>query len=106
MTNLDQYYRSGKWLSLFHEAEQGEVLNFWYSMFKWLERDNADELLLLPNEFIWNKNGNVVGRFPIRVTEPNPSFHNQLLLILNRDAIIQEHLIPTDDENRFKFIID
>ncbi|MBN8620644.1 MAG: hypothetical protein J0L63_17150 [Anaerolineae bacterium] len=107
MDELTPYVNSALWLSLFSEQERGHVLNFWYNLLAWMQRDAADELRLMPDEFVWSKNGEVVGRFSITVPEPKPTFIEQLLMILDRDITVQKYLHPIkDDKGRFSFTPD
>lgn len=104
MSALSTYIDQGSWLNHFDEKEKGHVLSFLYNMLKWLERDKADELRLMPKEFVWSKQGEIVGRFPITTPEPTPSFHEMLLRILAHDREVQKHLqVASDDKLTFSF---
>lgn len=91
MDELKKHIDGGDWLKFFTDDEIGHVLTFFYNMFKWLERDEADTLEFRSTEFVWSKNQQIVGRFPITVPEPVPTFREVLLQILDRDTVIQKY---------------
>lgn len=92
MSAITAYIDGGSWVSHFDESEKGHALSFLYNLLKWLDRDNADELRLTSNKFVWSREGNVIGSFPITTPEPTPSFQEVLIKILERDVEIQKHL--------------
>ena len=95
MSELSDYIASGSWIEFFNEAEVDHVLTFSYNLIQWIERDGADMLERRPNEFVWSKGQKIVGVFPITVPEPIPSFVHTLLVVFERDKILQEYLNAT-----------
>lgn len=104
MSELTNYVNSGEWSGLFDENIRGDALGMLYNLFKWIERDNADELKLLPNGFVWSKENHIVGEFMFRVHQPHPSFYDLLRMILQLDATIQRYLEPVaNSRSLYKF---
>jgi hypothetical protein len=91
METLTQYIRSGRWLELYKLDERDHVLFFFYSLFRWLERDTADYLEFTNHRFAWKSEGNSVGDIEFKV-QPSPSFLETLLLILGRDNFISQRI--------------
>ena len=102
MSAITDYIDGGSWINHFDESERVHLLGFFYNLFKWLDRDKADALRLISNEFIWSREGNIVGRFLITVPEPIPSFQEMLNRILECDDVIKKHLYP-DSADKLSF---
>lgn len=95
MNDLTAYIDRGEWIVLYDENEQGHVLNFVYSLLKWLERDSADEVQFTVEGIIWYRDKVEVGRFPFsrNMPQPIPSFSQMFQLVIERDATIRQYVV-------------
>ena len=79
------------WSKFYGDTEHGHVLGFCYSLLKWSERDNADSLEFTSNEIVWKRAQAIVGRFPITVRQPTPTFVETLCLVIERDIVVSQY---------------
>lgn len=106
MSALKIYVDQAEWLKYYAFDEQGHLLSFIYSLLKWLDRDHADALELTRTEFTWYRDKVIVGRFPITIPEPTPTFKEFLLLVLSRDDYIKKFIsLESANEKTTRFII-
>ena len=95
VNKLIAHIKGGACFDFFEEQEIGHVLTFTYNLITWIERDGADRLELGSTAFVWSKDGQVMGIFPITVPEPTPSFLGVLFQVFERDTVVQAYLHPT-----------
>lgn len=101
---LAKHIDDGNWMSLFEREQITHVVTFSYNLIKWIERDRADTLELRSTEFVWSKNQTTMGKFPISVSEPEPSFLETLLEVFDKDEVVQKHLgVRYEGHGKFTF---
>jgi hypothetical protein len=102
MDTLISYIENHKWNHLFRNDEGSHIISHTYNVIKGAFRDGADRLILTSNEFIWTKELENLGRFPVTYpVPPKYSFRKALIEILERDEFVKKHLMlvsTTEDE--------
>jgi hypothetical protein len=104
MKELSKHIRSGSWHGYYTPEEMGHALVFIYDLLLWAERDGADKIYLAPDQFVWFKQDKIIGSFPVNIPQPQPSFKENLDLVLERDAIVKLH-IEVDKHTPYIYII-
>src|SRR6185436_12470450 len=64
MGNLFSYLDETKWNNLFEVSEGSHIIPHTYNVIKAAVRNRADKLILTSTEFIWSRQGTILGRFP------------------------------------------
>jgi hypothetical protein len=76
----------------FDDHEFNHIINMVYNVITRVVREHADTLTYLPAGFVWSKDGFPIGVSPIVLT-PSTIFRDALETILQRDVIVQKHLM-------------
>lgn len=98
MNRLTEHINNGTWLDLYNRSQRDLILFFFYNLFLWLERDQADHLWFTNSRFVWSRQGIVLRDMSFRV-EPDPPHSETLKLILEVDTVIAKHIVVIAIEN-------
>ena len=85
MNGLTQYINSRSWVQLYPRSQQGLALGIFYTLFRSLERDQADRFWFSNSRFVWSKEGKVVNDLVLKLG-PDPPFSETLKIILEADS--------------------
>lgn len=80
--------------NVFKREELNEILLMTYNIIKRAVREGGDTLTLTSSRFTWSKDGVLLGERRIDRVKPSTSYRSQLELIVERDEIVRQHLIP------------
>lgn len=98
MNGLTQYINSRSWVQLYPRSQQGLALGIFYTLFRSLERDQADRFWFSNSRFVWSKEGTVLNDLVFRLG-PDPPFSETLRLILEADTTIASFIEIVKEED-------
>ncbi len=98
MTLLE--YLERHWLAeeLFMEGEFTEITRHIYILLRRAILEQANELTITPTNFLWSKNGKLIGKRLLPKLEGDKNAYKSALeKILERDKVVKQHMHRTDD---------